>query len=231
MAGSRFCAATEKIHGIERRGHDNEPSTFFSRECRNGRFKIIGRGMKRHARHLDAKPRRHGLDCAPHPGKSSEGRIRDTCHPLETGRNLFQQLQPFPPDFRFECAEAGNVGAWPGETLHCPSAHRVDNRNKHHRDGARGFIQGCERGCTVNQDDVWFQRNQFRCEGSRPARVSRAPSIFHRNIAALGPTQPLQSLPKGDNTSLCFWIILGVGREHANAPHPVRLLRPCRERP
>jgi len=111
------------VYGIERRGHDNEPSTFFSRECRHGCFKIIGRGMKRHARHLDAKARRHGLDCAPHPRKSSEGRIRNTCHPLETGRNFFQQLQPFPPDFRFECAEAGNVGTWPGETLHCPSAH------------------------------------------------------------------------------------------------------------
>src|SRR5262245_7233904 len=219
------------VQGIERRGHDYEPCTFFSRKCRNGRFKIIGRGLKRHTRHLDAKPRRHSLDSAPHPGKSLEGRIRNTCHPLETGRNLFQQLQPFPPDFRFECAEAGNVGAWPGETLHCPSAHRVDNRNKDHRDCARGFIQGCERRCTVSQDDVWFQRHQFRYEGSRSARVTRAPSILHRNIAALGPTQPLQSLPKGDNTSLCFGIILGVGREHTDPAHALALLRARRERP
>ena len=71
------------VQGIERRGHDNEPSTFFSRECRNGRFKIIGRGTKRYARHLDAKPRRHGRHLEAE--RLGDGEIDDE---LEFGRLL-----------------------------------------------------------------------------------------------------------------------------------------------
>jgi hypothetical protein len=46
-------------------------------------------------------------------------------------------------------------------------------------------------------------------------------------ILYLSPTV----LPKGDNTSLCFWIILGIGREHADPAHALALLRARRERP
>jgi hypothetical protein len=54
-------------------------------------------------------------------------------------------------------------------------------------------------------------------------------AILHHNIDALGPTQAVQSLPKGGDTSLCFWIMFGIGRNH-DAPHAPALLRACRER-
>jgi len=41
----------------------------------------------------------------------------------------------------------------------------------------------------------------------------------------------LQRLLKRRTTRSRFWIVLGDIREHADAPHPVALLRARRERP
>jgi hypothetical protein len=49
-------------------------------------------------------------------------------------------------------------------------------------------------------------------------------------IAANDPTQLFQRLRKGSKTRLVFLVVRAEGREHANAPHPLALLRAPRER-
>jgi hypothetical protein len=53
--------------------------------------------------------------------------------------------------------------------------------------------------------------------------------VVHPNIAALRPTQFLEGPSKRIDASLCFWIILSICRQHADAPDSPGLLRACRE--
>src|SRR5262249_56213794 len=45
------------------------------------------------------------------------------------------------------------------------------------------------------------------------------------DVAALGPSELLQSLPERSKLGLCFRIVLGVVHQHADASHAVGLLR------
>src|SRR6266568_7505525 len=219
------------MHRIESGGQHDEPSAGLLRERGNGRFEIISGSMKGHARHGEAKSRRHGLDCAPYSTKSLKGWIRNPSHPLETGRDLFQQLKPLAADFRFKRTEPGNVATGAGETLDVTGTDRINNRNKHDRDRTRHCTKGCHRRRPVSQNDVWLQGYQFRCERACAVYVARAPAILHRNIAALYPTQPPKSLPKRNDTRLCFWIAFSIDQHHADAPHALGLLRIRCKRP
>jgi hypothetical protein len=50
-------------------------------------------------------------------------------------------------------------------------------------------------------------------------------------VAALGPTQFLQSLTEGCDASLTFRIVRSGTYKHPDEPYPLRLLRARRERP
>ena len=60
-------------------------------------------------------------------------------------------------------------------------------------------------------------------------RVWRA--IFDPNVAAFRPPQILESLAERGDAGLFFRIALGKGRQHADPPHSIGLLRPGRKRP
>jgi hypothetical protein len=49
-------------------------------------------------------------------------------------------------------------------------------------------------------------------------------------VLPFGPTQRLQSLPKGRRARLSFRILLRIVHQHCDPAHPVGLLRPRRER-
>src|SRR4029077_8419810 len=82
----------------------------------------------------------------------------------------------------------------------------------------------------IREDDLWRKRNYFRClfEGGCNACTKTDVEL---NIATFDPTQFLQTLNEHRNAVLCH-LIVGIQRdEYTNAPHPLRLLRACRERP
>jgi hypothetical protein len=76
--------------------------------------------------------------------------------------------------------------------------------------------------------------------GSRPARarptppricdIARAPASVDPEVAAFAPAQLLQPLQERRHAGLPFRIVRGRRYEHANAPHPVWLLRARRDR-
>ena len=60
---------------------------------------------------------------------------------------------------------------------------------------------------------------------------SRGPADVKAGIAAVGPAQFRQPLRKGGELGPPLWVALARTQEHADAPHPVALLRAHRERP
>jgi hypothetical protein len=60
---------------------------------------------------------------------------------------------------------------------------------------------------------------------------SFSPHRYSLKIATLRPSELLEAVAQRREAVLRLGIILGCRHEHANAPHPLELLRPRRERP
>src|SRR5262245_27611580 len=58
-----------------------------------------------------------------------------------------------------------------------------------------------------------------------------AQAVVDPHVLADSPAQCLQPLQESRETSLPFRVVRRQGAEHPDPPHPLRLLRSCRERP
>src|SRR5262249_51304055 len=67
-------------------------------------------------------------------------------------------------------------------------------------------------------------------ELARMHYIARTPAIDELNIAALRPAQGVKGPLENHDPRLSFGIIRDP-HQHANAPHAIRLLRTCGERP
>jgi len=81
------------------------------------------------------------------------------------------------------------------------------------------------------QNDVRGERDQFRGKCAIALGVTCAPADVDADVATLRPPQLLQPLQKRRETDLPCRIVRRDTQQHANAPHPLALLRPRRERP
>jgi hypothetical protein len=152
-------------------------------------------------------------------------------HSLYAGRDLLEQLQPFPADAVFIQHKTSSVAARLREAIDEPGADRFGNLDEHDRHGT-SRPQQRPRGCTGNsQDDVGRKCNQFRRVSANALGIARSPSYVDPQVAAVGPAQLLQSLHERRKAGLSFRIVRCEWREHADAPHRFRLLRARRERP
>src|SRR5262245_30212632 len=61
--------------------------------------------------------------------------------------------------------------------------------------------------------------------------IRRCPAGIDLHISADGPAKRLQPLQEGSEPCLVMRIVRRCGEEHADAPHPLALLRPRRGRP
>jgi hypothetical protein len=61
--------------------------------------------------------------------------------------------------------------------------------------------------------------------------VGCGPPIIDPDIAALRPPELLEPLQERGDADLSFPVALGIPHHHADAPHPLGLLRARRERP
>src|SRR5262249_26231007 len=80
-------------------------------------------------------------------------------------------------------------------------------------------------------DYVRRERDQFRRIPANALGIAGGPAIVNLHVAAVGPAQFLQPLHERSEACLPFRIVCGEGHEHADATHPLALLRTCRERP
>src|SRR5262245_15102119 len=62
--------------------------------------------------------------------------------------------------------------------------------------------------------------------------IARRPAIVNPHVSAVGPTQLLQRLQEGCDVALRARVVpVAAALKHCDAPHPLALLRPRRERP
>ena len=80
-------------------------------------------------------------------------------------------------------------------------------------------------------DNVRRERDQFLSILPKTVGIASRPANVNLQITANGPTQWRQPLQQCTHARLISEIICRCGQENADAPHPLRPLRPCRERP
>src|SRR5262249_14830605 len=142
-----------------------------------------------------------------------------------------EQLQSFPGNGIFEGGETGGVATRPRQALDVTGADRIGDNAEHDRNGMGCLQQWRCRCAGIGQDDVRRECDQFDRVLAHRVRLAVAPAIVDAEVLPDGPTQLLQALRKGRQTAMSFRIICSEWREHADAAHPLALLRARRERP
>jgi hypothetical protein len=83
----------------------------------------------------------------------------------------------------------------------------------------------------MRENHIWVQGHQLLRERTMLISAAGGEAIVDTDIAAFGPSAFCEALPKSRQPRLGLRIILGEPHEHADAPHPLGLLRAGRERP
>src|SRR5262249_50825888 len=72
---------------------------------------------------------------------------------------------------------------------------------------------------------------QFRRVFANSVGIGNAPARIDTDVVAVEPAQLREPLHECCHASLILGIVCGAGHQHTDAPHPLALLRACRERP
>ena len=150
---------------------------------------------------------------------------------ITPGRDLLEQLQPFPAHAEFVSNEAGGVATRPRQAFDESGADGFGDIHEHDRHLARHLQQRHQRRVSIDHDDIRCQRDQFRRAPAQKFVVVRTDAVLDLDVAPHDPSQLLQTLTKSCHASLPFRIVRGPRGEHPDAPHALALLRPRRERP
>src|SRR5262249_17968765 len=86
-------------------------------------------------------------------------------------------------------------------------------------------------GAGGSQDDLGRERDQFGRVFTHGVGLAVAPAVVDADVLPDSPARLRQALRECRQTGLCFGIFRGIRCEHADAAHPVWLLRVRRERP
>src|SRR5262245_38648309 len=111
------------------------------------------------------------------------------------------------------------------------AADRIRYAREHDRNCPRLAGKGGGYGRGHTEDRIGPQIDQFFCHSPDPIRIIGAPAKFDPEIAAFSPPQLRKRTPESCEPRLRSPIALRIGHQHADQPHPVRLLRARRERP
>jgi hypothetical protein len=137
----------------------------------------------------------------------------------------------FPGQAVFELDKAGGVAARSREALGISVADRIDPLSVNDRHCAARLLQRGYGPAHPGQDHLRAERYQFRRILVQARDIAHAPAVIDPNISPDGPAQLLQPLHEGREAGLCLRLASTGMHEHADAPHPVGLLRARRQRP
>ncbi len=125
--------------------------------------------------------------------------------------------------------EPGDVAPRAGETGDETAPDWIADLHEHDRYRARFPSQSRDPRVADHDDHVRGRSHQFARVSLPPLDVA-ARTKLDSNVAAIAPTELLESLPHRLDPSERLHI-LGAARQHCDPPQPLRLLRSCRERP
>ena len=109
-------------------------------------------------------------------------------------RDPLQQFEPFTRHRWFVAGEARDVAAWGHEALHEAGVDWIEILNKN--DGYCVRLLPDRRGHGRRNDNynVGLQCHELSCQGFHCVDRTAGPTLFDPNVAALRPSQCLQSL-------------------------------------
>src|SRR5262245_18183453 len=181
--------------------------------------------------HLYAKCRRHCLDRGDLALAAGNGGVAKDCYACHARGDFLEQLQPFSTDAVFELDKSGRVTARPRQTVDEAGADRIGNKHEYDRHRAGCLQQRRHARSASGQYDIWIERDQFGGVSADAVGIARIPAMFYLRVLAYGPAQLRERLREGRVADLPFRIVRGQVRKHADAPHPLCLLRARRHWP
>src|SRR5262245_14553281 len=122
------------------------------------------------------------------------------------------------------------MAAGPRHVIDKAKADRIGNYREHDWYGAGRLLQR-RHAAGRCQDDVGREPHQFLRILAIAVNLARSPTEVDSQVAAHRPTELLQPLQERCEASLVVGIVRIPRHEHTNPPHPLALLRPCRQRP
>ena len=127
--------------------------------------------------------------------------------------------------------KAGQIAARTPQAFDEPASDRIADR--HEYDGDRPVDRAHCHHCRIapDHDQLRGRGDQVQCRGFQPVQVAGRMPVDNAHIPPLGPAKRLQALLEGGHAQWESWIGFRHGREHADAPHSLGLLRARRERP
>src|SRR5262249_46819276 len=129
----------------------------------------------------------------------------------------------------FEHHEAGSVATGSRKALDIAGTDRIGNDHEYDRHGT-GRLEERSRGrASTSEDDVGRKRDQFRHVSTYLGGIARGPADVNVQVAVLYPAPLLQ--PLKECRVACLGRRIVVGRDHADVPQALALLRARRERP
>jgi hypothetical protein len=165
------------------------PAVFPSRPYVSGGGLISYAGIAHVDRgQLHAQCRGHNLHRAELSDPGGDGGIAKHRCPRHAGRDLLEQLQPFPAYAVFVNGEPGRVAARLCHACDETRTDRIDDDREHDRNGSRGLQQRChDCGAGRSHEDVGRNCDQF---GRVPLDVAGiGPAGIDPQIATLAPSQ------------------------------------------
>src|SRR5260370_10698235 len=105
------------------------------------------------------------------------------------------------------------------------------NNHEYDRDRAGFPLQRRSPRRSLRQDHVGLYGDQLFRESPCPIYVAATPTNLHPEVATVGPTTFCKALHELGKLGLSFGVVFFHAHQHADAPHPLALLRPRRERP
>src|SRR6516164_9452829 len=199
-------------------------------EGRDGAFDLAGVVAYVDRAYIHADRRRDGLDDGELADPGRYRGISKDRRPRHARRNLLEQFDPFRTQTVFEQHKAGGVAARPRQTIDEAGADWIAGNREHDRHRP-GCLKHWPRSTAHGQDDIRRERDQFHRVFARVLDSACGPAIINPHVASIGPAQLLQALPERLSLGLSYRIVSGPAHEHADPPHPLRLLRASREWP
>src|SRR5262249_9271231 len=157
--------------------------------------------------------------------------IANDCSTRHCGRDLLEQLQPFPGYAVLKLGKSGGIAARPCEACYKASADRIASLREHDWYRA-GCLQQCRDGRSRSrQDHIRGERNQFGRISAKAVSVTLTPADVDEHVTADRPARLLHALNERNKAGLSFRVVGAGVHEHAEAPHALALLRARRQRP
>src|SRR5262249_33045967 len=144
--------------------------------------------------------------------------------------NLLEQFYPLARHRALDHGEPGGVAAGTRKAPHESTSHGVGNLRENEWNGACPFQQSRRVGSAVRNEEIWLQGHQFaRVSITRLPIAGAYPANLDLDVVS--PPELGEFLAERVHARRPFRVSLGIRHQHADASHPLRLLRAGRERP